>query len=302
MRALKIAGAAVAAMIVVAALLLIVGVPSGFLTSEIQSRVERETGYKLAIAGSTRIGIWPSLNVTLNDVTLQDPKDRNGTSRLTVGSIQADVTLSSLWSGRPQVTELVINKPVLLLPLLRERSGQLISTAKPAPPRQAGKAAIDRITVTGGAVVFSNLRDRVENRLDGIDAEMRMGADRKIKITGAAKTGGHPLKFDIRATAPQPPLERQNIPVEVGLDAPSLLQAPLAAKAEVRLNGSTVMINGLSGTLGDGAFNGWASVDLASKPLVKLDLDFQRLDISGAKATPSPGRRPGAMRRSTSAD
>ena len=40
------------------------------------------------------------------------------------------------------------------------------------------------------------------------------------------------------------------------------------------------MINGLSGALGDGAFNGWASVDIASKPLVKLDLDFQHLDVA----------------------
>ncbi len=87
MRALKIAGAAIAAVIVVAALLLVVGIPSGFLTSEIQARVERETGYRLTIAGSTKIGIWPSLNVTLNDVTLQDPKDRDATSRLTVGSV-----------------------------------------------------------------------------------------------------------------------------------------------------------------------------------------------------------------------
>ena len=36
--------------------------------------------------------------------------------------------------------------------------------------------------------------------------------------------------------------------------------------------------------LGDGAFNGWASVDIASKPLVKLDLDFQRLDIATARS------------------
>ena len=70
------------------------------------------------------------------------------------------------------------------------------------------------------------------------------------------------------------------------------MQAPLSAKAEVRLNGSIVMINGLTGTIGDGAFNGWASVDLASKPLVKLDLDFQRLDIAASKpnaASPSQG-------------
>ena len=50
------------------------------------------------------------------------------------------------------------------------------------------------------------------------------------------------------------------------------------------------MINGVTGALGDGAFNGWASVDLASKPLVKLDLDFQRLAVAMA-------RRHAAVRR-----
>ena len=104
MKALKITGAAIAAVFVIAALLLIIGIPSGFLTSEIQARVERETGQRLTIAGSTKISIWPSLNVTLNELTLQDPKDRDGTSRLTVGSVQADITLSSLWTGRPKIT------------------------------------------------------------------------------------------------------------------------------------------------------------------------------------------------------
>jgi AsmA protein len=293
---MKIAGSAVAALIVVAALLLIVGVPSGFLTSEIQTRVERETGYKLTIAGSSKIGIWPSLNVTLNDVTLQDPKDRDGSSRLTVGSVQAELTLSSLWSGRPQVTELVITKPVLQVPLLRERSGRVISSAKPAAAAGGGdKAAIDRITVTDGTVVFSNLRDRVENRIEGINAGASIGGDRKVKLTGSARAGDRALKFTINATAPVPPLERQNIPVEISLEAPGALQAPLSARAEVRLNGSTVMINGLSGALGDGAFNGWASVDLASKPLVKLDLDFQRLDLGGAKASTTASTNSGAQ-------
>ena len=38
------------------------------------------------------------------------------------------------------------------------------------------------------------------------------------------------------------------------------------------------MVNGFPGTIGDDAFNGSASADIASKPLVKLDLDFQRLE------------------------
>jgi AsmA protein len=287
MRALKIAGSAVAAVIVIVALLLVIGIPSGFLTSAIQERVERDTGYRLTIAGSTKVGLWPSLNVTLNDVTLEGPKDRDAGSHLTVGSIRADMTLASLWSGHPEITELVITRPVLNVPLRRERSAApAASSPKPSTsPREDSSNAptIERVKVSDATIVFSNARDRVENRIEGINAEATVSADRKIRITGSARAGEHPLKFNIRATAPAPPLERQTVPVDLTLDMPDVLQTPLTGKAEVRLNGSVVMINGLTGTLGDGAFNGWASVDLASKPLLKLDLDFQRLDIAAAR-------------------
>ena len=280
MRALRIAGAAVAAIIVIAVLFLFVGIPSGFLTSTIQERVERETGYKLAINGGAKIALWPSLSVTMKDVTLSDPKDRDINNRLTAASIEADVTLSSIWSGKPEITELVIVRPVLNLPLQRER------VRDTAPAKTVGGSdeafAIEHVIVTGGTVVFSNLRDRVESRIEGMNADLTMSADRKIRITGNARTGEHPLKFDIKATAPPPPVERQNIPTEFNIEAAGFLSAPVSGKAEVRLNGNVVMINGLSGLLGDGAFNGWASVDLASKPLVKLDLDFQRLKIANA--------------------
>ena len=292
MRALKIAGSAIAAIIVILVLLAVVGVPSGFLTSAIQARVERETGYRLTIAGATKIGVWPSLNVTMNDVILQDPKDRDGTSRLTIGSVQADMTLASVWSGHPQVTELVITRPVLHVPLLRERTGPLNPPSRTAAPgsseTEADAPIIDRVTVTDGAVEFSNVRDRVNNRIDGINAKAVMSDDRKVTITGRARSGEQPLTFDIGAIAPAHPGERRNIPVELKLEAPGALQAPLSAKAEVRLNGAVVMINGVSGTLGDGAFNGWASADLSSKPLVKLDLDFQRLDVAPSAKSAAP--------------
>jgi AsmA protein len=284
MKALKIAGAAIAAVVVVVALLLIIGIPSGFLTSQIQARVERDTGYRLTIAGATRVSLWPTLNVTLNDITLQDPKDRDDSNRLTVGSVQADMTLNSVWSGHPQITELVIHSPVLYVPLRRERDRQAAAASRPKSSGDAAGVAIDRVTIIDGAMAFSNPRDRVENRLSGISADVTIGADRRIEVKATAHAGGQPLKLDIKATAPAPPLELQNIPVEVSFEAPGALQAPLSARAEVRLNGTVVMINGVSGTLGDSAFNGWASVDGASKPLVKLDLDFQRLEVAGSKA------------------
>jgi hypothetical protein len=109
-------------------------------------------------------------------------------------------------------------------------------------------------------------------------------------LTGSARRNGYPLKFEIKAAPPAAPIERQNIPAEIRIDAPDLLRAPLTAKAEARLNGSVVMINGVTGALGDAAFNGWASVDLSSKPLVKLDLDFQKLAIAMTRSTGSTVR------------
>jgi AsmA protein len=288
MKALKIAGAFIAAVIVIAALLLMIGIPSGFMMQAIQERVERDTGYRIVVSGATRLGIWPALNVTLNDITAQDPRARDSDSRLTIGRVQAELTWQSALAGHPHITDLVIDKPVLYVPLRREREARIDNSAKPATTDAAASDfTVDHVKVTDGAVVFTNLRDRVESRIDGINADAMTGADRQITFAGSARSGEQPLKFDIKAALPAGAMARQNIAVELMLDSPGLLGRPLSAKAQMRANGAVLQINGLSGTLDGSQFNGWASADLASKPLVKLDLDFQRLDL-GARSRGRP--------------
>ncbi|MCS3891227.1 AsmA protein [Bradyrhizobium japonicum USDA 38] len=291
MRAVKFAGAAIAAVIIVIGLLLVVGIPSGFLTTTIASRVESATGYRLSIDGTTKISLWPTLNVTLNDLTLQDPKDRSGITRLTVDSVQADMSLASVWSGSPKISELVVTHPVLHQPLLRERLPNAGTASKPLA-LDAGGATIDRVKVIDGEVAFERVRDRVEGRISAINADAVVGRDRKVDIAGTARVGDHPTKFDIKASTPATPADRPTIPVDFAIDMPDVLKSQLAGHAEMRLSGDVVMINGVNGRLGDGAFNGWASVDIASKPLVKVDLDFQRLAIPVAKSPEGTSGQP----------
>jgi AsmA protein len=291
MKALKIAGAALAAVIVIIVLLMVVGIPSGFLTTEITERVERETGYKLAINGGAKIGLGSSLNVTLRDVTL-DPKDRDINRRFAAGIVEAEVTYASLWAGKPEITELVIIRPVVNLPLRRERLKEAGTPSKPATGKTAESFSIQHVSVSGGTIIFSNLRDRVENRIETINADIVIDADRKVTLSGNARRDGNPLKFELKAALPAAPLERQNIPAEIRIDAPGLLNNQLTAKAEARLNGPVVMINGVTGALGDAAFNGWASVDLSSKPFVKLDLDFQKLAVAMSRSTGNSSGQP----------
>ncbi|TYL73267.1 AsmA family protein [Bradyrhizobium cytisi] len=291
MRVVKFAGAALAAIVIVIALLLVIGIPSGFLTATIASRVEQASGYRLSIDGTTRISLWPTLNVTLNDLTLQDPKDRSGITRATIDSVQADMSLASVWSGRPDISEIVITHPVLYQPLLRERLPNADASQKPLALDMDG-ASIDRVRIVDGEVAFSRARDRVDGRISAINADAVMGRDRKVDVAGTARVGEHPTKFDIKATTPAPPIERQTMPVDFAIDMPDVLKSQLAGHAELRLNGALVMVNAVNGTFGDGAFNGWASVDIASKPLVKVDLDFQRLAIPLSKSPDGAAGQP----------
>ena len=279
MKALKIASV-VLVLAAILTLALMVGLPAGILTSAIQERVERATGYRLSIAGSARLGLWPRLHATVTDVRLQDPGDRDGNNRLTISRITADVSLSSLWSGRPQISDLSIEKPVLYLPLVRERLRD--GPARSPAPALAGADSpvrVDRVSVIDGAVILSNPRDRVEDRIEGVGATATMSADNKLAIIGSARAGERPLNFDIKAEQPWSSAGRQTVAMAFNLDMPGTLGRPLSGHAEVRLNGKVVMINSLSGMLDDGAFNGWASVDVSSKPLLKLDLDFQRIEV-----------------------
>ena len=295
MKPLKIFGGIIGAIVIVALLLLVIGMPVGFLTSAIVNRVERQTGYHLTTAGTTKVGLWPSFNVTMREVTLEGPNDRETGNHLTVGSIQADMTLASLWSDSPEITELVIDRPDIRIPLHRERR----SVAKPSQSSTAANTGsatptIHRITVSGGTATFFNTRDHVEDRIEAINARATIDADRHLNLDGKATAGAHPLAFTVKASMGDPSAERQTIPIELSLDAPGLLQAPLTSEAEVRINGTTVMINGLSGKIGDDPFDGWASVDLASKPLVKVDLNFRRLDIATATSQAAPAGAPPA--------
>jgi AsmA protein len=290
MRALKIAGAVATGLIAIMIVLLLTGIPSGFVTSLVQERIERDTGYRIAIKGGTGIGVWPSPSLVLHDVTLHGPASTATDARLAVGEVRVALEFASLLSGTLKVSELTIDHPTLRLPLLRERVRSNVPRGSDHSEDTAEDNTafpIDRVTVSKGTIVFFDPQTGEENSVGDVDAIMTRSVDRKINVIGDARPGSRSLTFTIDAAPPAGRLGRRNIPTELTLDVPGLLTRELTAKAEVRVNGEMLLINGLSGSLNDGKFNGWASVDLASKPLVKVDLDFQRLDFGSATRQPS---------------
>jgi AsmA protein len=296
MKIVKLASAAFAVVVLITVIVLAIGIPSGMITSAIQARVERATGYRIAIDGTTRVALWPTFHLALNDISLDRHAGTDTAERIEIASARVEMPFADLISGRPVITDLRLEKPIAYLPLLRERAAAKSATANgdaaTTSVSDTMQVRIDRITVANGALVFASPRDKIEDRIEAVNASATIDADRKLTISGTAQSGPHALKLDLRATLSEGAAARRSLPVELTFEAPSLMAGILTTKADVRIAGAMLRVNGVTGTLNGKPFTGWASVDFASKPLVKLDLDIQDLALGkpaqAATQTPSP--------------
>jgi AsmA protein len=298
MKPLKIAALGFAVLLAVAALVLGFGVPAGFVAKLAQDQVEARTGYRLRIEGGTKLSFRPSPTVTLGEVSLRDGSGGHSATSFTARSVRASLSLASLVSGRLGITELAVVRPALRVALARQpvnRAGGV-----PARPRDGSAAAaampaftVDRLTVEDGSVVMSNARDRLEMRIDRIDLTASLGAD-DGRFDARAFVGDQPVRLQAKAGMPLAGFDGRSVPVELSFAAPGVLEDVFTSAADIRVGRSALMINNLSGTIGAGKVNGWASVEVSGKPLVKADFDVQRLDIAVSRAAANAGAASGS--------
>lgn len=283
MKTLKIATIGIGAVLVTALLALVLGVPAGLLVGALQNRVEADTGYRMRIGGNSTLAFWPSPTLTVRDIGLFDANDADPLGKLTAESMRFSIAFSSLFAGYPRISEVAIARPVLRVPLVRQRSsptGNASVRSGSDPSVSAKNFSVDRVTVEDGTVVLSSARDHFESRINGIVLTAWLsGRDGPPGISALGQWGDQTFRIHVKADGSADTWTGQAVPVQLVFEVPGLLQDPLSSAADIKVVGSTLTINGLKGTIGQSTFNGWGSVEFASKPVVKADLDFQRLTL-----------------------
>jgi AsmA protein len=159
------------------------GVPAGFLAKRVQDQIEINTGYRLRINGDTKLAFRPSPTVTLTRISLHFGND--STTGFAAESVRVSVSLASLFSGRPGITEVAIVKPVVRAPLLRQRGSRArdaFATPRAAWANAMSLFTVDRLIVEDGTVVMSNALDGVETRIDRIALTASLAADEGWKL------------------------------------------------------------------------------------------------------------------------
>jgi AsmA protein len=297
MKPLKIAALGFAALLAVVLLAGVVGVPAGFLATYAQDQAIH-SGYRLNIEGHTTLALRPAPILTLGEFSVSDAIRPTTGLNVTADGARVSLSLMSLLSGRPAITELSVKRPVVRVALARESSSRPGGPAAPARQNGRGGAAapaftVDRLTVEDGAVIMSNARDRYEMRIDRIDATGSLDAA-AVRLDVRANVGDQPVHLQANAKTPFAGLDGASVPVEISLEAPGFLDDKVTGTADVRAGASVFRINGLAGKIGTSRLNGWASVDFSGKPLVKADFDVERLALA---VSPPPSNRIGPPQR-----
>jgi AsmA protein len=285
MKTLKIIGLVVAVLAAVATLLLFLGVPGGLLVDAVRGRIEA-AGYRLAIAGTTQVSLWPAPSFVANNLALSDSSDPDRS--FTAERARFALALSPLLSGRVQITEVAIVRPVARVALARERATRRTVSAPPARAGEGQAFTIDRLTVEDGTIVLTDRRDNVETRVKSIDVAAALGAS--TVVTASGRMDDQPMRLTLKSSVPAHRFGHEPAPVELTFEAPGALQGALTGSAQVRFAGERLSFERFAGEIAGNRFNGRVSIDLAAaKPLVSGDFEFTRVDLAvAAPSAPAP--------------
>jgi AsmA protein len=298
MKPRKIAALGFAALLAAVVLAGVFGVPAGFLATYAQDLAIR-SGYRLRIDGNTTLALRPAPILTLGEFSVSDAIRPTTGLNVVADGARVSLSLMSLLSGRPAITELTVRRPVIRVALARESSSRSGGVA--APVRQSGGGGalaapaftVDRLIVEDGTVILSNTRDRFEMRIDRIAATGSLDAA-AARLDVRANVGDQPVHLQANAKTPFAGLDGMSVPVEMSFEAPGVLDDKVTATADVRTGASVFRINGVAGKIGASKLNGWASVEFSGKPLVKADFDVERLALA---TSPPPSKGIGPPQR-----
>jgi AsmA protein len=283
---IKIAGLAVAGVLILAVLVLSFGIPGAPLMGYIGDQAEK-AGYRLQVGGSSKISLWPYLNVSAGDIRLAEAKDARE-EVLTAKQVRVGVSLLSLFTGNVRVTEVDITQPVVRVTSGRGSSVSRRTAAKTDTAESAMRSVvIDRFTVEDGTLILRDVKENLEGRLTAIKLTASVPvAQGSLDVKLDGKAGDQALKVSAKAGSLSQIVEGKSTPVEATVEMPGLLAAPLSVTANFKATDQVVNVDGVRGTLGSGRVNGTISADMAgAKPYINASMNFERLELLPAAAS-----------------
>ncbi|PDT18333.1 AsmA family protein [Rhizobium sp. J15] len=191
-------------------------ISTGFVRSGIEEALSKWTGYHAEIKGSPVLEFWPTPRITLNQVTIRQPRESGDKLLGSVESLSADFSLIDALRGRTSFHEFHLLRPNLAL--TRDEKGLidwsyagLLARAISGVRYENGAEVLDpdldaeigAVTVEDGTLVVTDVRSNKIYHFDSVTADIAWprlsGAISAVVI---ARINGEDLKIDYASRQP----------------------------------------------------------------------------------------------------
>ncbi|MBB3656306.1 AsmA protein [Rhizobium sp. BK650] len=191
-------------------------VSTGFVRSGIEDALSKWTGYHAEIKGNPVLEFWPTPRITLNEVTIRQPRESGDRLLGRIESLSADFSLIDALRGRTRFHEFHLQRPDLSL--TRDENGLidwsyagLLARAIRGVRDENGAevlapkldADIGAVTVEDGTLTITDTLTGNIYHLDNVAADIAWPKlSRPISAVIIARFNGQDLKIDFASAAP----------------------------------------------------------------------------------------------------
>ncbi|EJJ28281.1 AsmA family protein [Rhizobium sp. CF142] len=191
-------------------------ISTGFVRSGIEDALSKWTGYHAEIKGNPVLEFWPTPRITLNDVTIRQPRESGDRLLGRIESLSADFSLIDALRGRTRFHEFHLLRPSLSL--TRDENGLidwsyagLLARAIAGVQDNNGTevlapkldADIGAVTVEDGTLTLTDTRTGNVYHFDSVAADIAWPKlSRAISAVLIARFNGEDLKVDFASAAP----------------------------------------------------------------------------------------------------
>lgn len=191
-------------------------ISTGFVRSGMEDALSKWTGYRAEIKGNPVLEFWPTPRITLNDVTIRQPRGSGDKLLGRIESLSADFSLIDALRGRTRFHEFHLLRPSLSL--TRDENGLidwsyagLLARAIAGVQDNNGTeilapkfdADIGAVTVEDGTLTLTDTRTGNIYHFDSVAADIAWPKlSRPISAVLIARFNGEDLKVDFASAAP----------------------------------------------------------------------------------------------------
>ena len=215
------------------------------------AEIEQATGYRLTVNGSLHISVFPMLKLVAEDVGVAQTKGAGTVDLATAKELRFGLAMAPLLSGKVQLTEIALIRPVLNMPQASPKTADAKPSAKAGGGASIATAlrslSLDSLRIEDGTLILRGDGGTPGKNIDGLNLAASLPAfDAPLSLDLTARLDGRPLGVTGSISNFGPFLDGAAAQLLFDVDAPAYFPQKLALMGTATYTGDVFALDGFS--------------------------------------------------------